>query len=327
MKEPFVAVWTLTYNHEKYISQAIESVIMQKTNFHFTLFIGEDCSTDNTRKICIKYANKFPNKIKLFLNEKNDIKKNAKTIYDACSSSGAKYIAMLEGDDYWTDPYKLQKQVDFLEANQDYSLCCHQCKILDQDTGKFLQPIKRRRLFKSNNFSFTNKELVGWGTQPLTMLIRRSNFDNGLQQKYKYCRDEHLYYHLLKEGKGYFINQEMGVYRHHGQGIHSKMPIIEKREIKYKIYKEIYIMNRDSFSLPKYFMSCMSLFRTLGLKHNKSMALKRLFEGLKLLLSFKNFCIIIRFSFLYMTFYLINFSYIKKRDVKKRKWFRSQDQR
>lgn len=115
-----VSVDMITYNHEKFIVQAIEGVLMQKTNFRFELVIGEDCSTDRTREICIEYRNKYPDIIKLLLPEKNlGVRENGLATIRACRG---KYIALCEGDDYWTDPYKLQKQVDFLEANEEYVL-------------------------------------------------------------------------------------------------------------------------------------------------------------------------------------------------------------
>src|SRR5664279_2965814 len=102
MGDPVVAVFMVTYNHEKYIAQSIESVLMQKTTFPFKLFIGEDCSTDNTRSICLEYFKQEPEKIELYLNEKNiGAIKNSHQIYKACYYSNAKYVAMLEGDDCW----------------------------------------------------------------------------------------------------------------------------------------------------------------------------------------------------------------------------------
>jgi glycosyltransferase involved in cell wall biosynthesis len=121
--ENLVSVFMITYNHERFIGQAIESVLMQKTSFQAKLFIGEDCSTDETRTICLKYKGKNPDRIEVKQNKQNiGALNNAKQIYESCFSSGAKYIAMLEGDDYWIDPYKLQKQVDFLEAHPDYAM-------------------------------------------------------------------------------------------------------------------------------------------------------------------------------------------------------------
>ena len=115
-----VSIFMLAYNQENYISQAIEGVLMQKTNFKTELVIGEDCSTDSTRSICKRYAKLYSDKIKLLLNDRNlGLGANYVRTYYQCTG---KYVAICDGDDYWTDPYKLQKQVDFLEANQDFKI-------------------------------------------------------------------------------------------------------------------------------------------------------------------------------------------------------------
>jgi len=125
-----VSVCMITYNQEKYIAEAIEGVLMQQTDFPVELIIGEDCSTDNTRNICLEYKEKHPDFIKLLLPEKNlGIMPNFIATLNACTG---KYIALCEGDDYWTDPKKLQKQVDFLEANEDFSICFHHIKIKNE---------------------------------------------------------------------------------------------------------------------------------------------------------------------------------------------------
>lgn len=113
--KPLVSVCMITYNHEKYIKDAIEGILMQKTSFPIELIIGEDCSTENTRKIVEDYAEKYPNLIFAQYSEKNlDMMNNFFNVLQAVRS---KYIALCEGDDYWTDPLKLQKQVDFLANN------------------------------------------------------------------------------------------------------------------------------------------------------------------------------------------------------------------
>ena len=115
-----VSVCMITYNHEKYIAQAIDSILMQKINFELEIIIGEDFSKDRTREIVLDYKARYPNRIKLLLQEKNaGMMQNFIDTIKVCTG---KYIALLEGDDYWTDPYKLQKQVDLLENNPDYSL-------------------------------------------------------------------------------------------------------------------------------------------------------------------------------------------------------------
>jgi glycosyltransferase involved in cell wall biosynthesis len=121
----------ITYNHEEYISKAIDSVMMQETSFDYELVIGEDCSTDRTREICIAYQNKYPNKIRLILNEKNlGAKPNFIQTFYACKGQ---YIAFLEGDDYWVSSRKLQKQVDFLETHSDYAICFTRTVCFDED--------------------------------------------------------------------------------------------------------------------------------------------------------------------------------------------------
>ena len=110
----------VTYNHEKFISEAIEGVLIQQTNFSFELIIANDASTDGSDKIINEFIANHPkgNLIKYFKHEKNvGMMQNFTFALGHCKG---KYIALCEGDDYWTDPLKLQKQVDFLEANEDY---------------------------------------------------------------------------------------------------------------------------------------------------------------------------------------------------------------
>ena len=114
-----VSIFMLTYNQEQFIAQTIESVLMQKTNFNYQLVIGEDCSNDTTRSICETYASKYPDKIKLLPALKKNIGLIANYMRTIKECNG-KYIAICDGDDYWTDAYKLQKQVDFLEKNPDF---------------------------------------------------------------------------------------------------------------------------------------------------------------------------------------------------------------
>ncbi len=120
MSEICVSIFMLTYNQEEYITQAIEGVLMQKTDFSIQLVIGEDCSTDNTRNIVLDYAKKYPDKIKPILYERNiGLIANYVKTYAQCTG---KYVAICDGDDYWIDPFKLQKQVDFLEKHHGYSI-------------------------------------------------------------------------------------------------------------------------------------------------------------------------------------------------------------
>jgi glycosyltransferase involved in cell wall biosynthesis len=128
-----VSILMVTYNHEKYIAEALDSVLMQQVDFDYEIVIGDDCSTDNTRSILIDYHRKNPDKIRLLLQERNlglYGKYNFIQTYNACQGQ---YIAMLEGDDYWISPDKLQKQVDFLDTHPNCSLCFHASKLIFED--------------------------------------------------------------------------------------------------------------------------------------------------------------------------------------------------
>jgi len=132
-----VHVLMMTYNHERYIKEAIESFLLQKTVFDCRLIIGDDCSTDNTSKIVKAYAAEYPDKITAFINNKNiGSANNYFQLLDKCI---AKYVAVLEGDDSWTDPYKLQKQVDFLEKNPDFGLVHTDVDLYEQYSSKLIK--------------------------------------------------------------------------------------------------------------------------------------------------------------------------------------------
>lgn len=136
-----VSVCCMAYNHEKYISQALDSFLMQKTSFDFEVLVGEDCSTDATRQIVLDYQSRYPEIIKMISSESNvGAQRNSKRIRE---KAVGKYISLCEGDDYWTHPDKLQKQVDYLEANLDCSMCVHAAEIVDvngQSTNQWLRP-------------------------------------------------------------------------------------------------------------------------------------------------------------------------------------------
>jgi glycosyltransferase involved in cell wall biosynthesis len=135
-KNHLVSVCMITYNQEKYIEQAIEGVLRQKCDFDFELIISNDCSTDNSHQIILNAIGKNSTEIeiKYFNQDKNlGMIENFIFAYKHCKSP---YTAMCEGDDYWTDILKLQKQINFLEANPDFSICFHSVDVLFQDGRK-----------------------------------------------------------------------------------------------------------------------------------------------------------------------------------------------
>ena len=129
--KPVVSVCCTTYNHEPYIAEAIDGFLMQETEFPFEILIRDDCSTDKTAEIVKQYANKYPQLIKPVFEKENTYSKGIKPMPQLYKIAKGKYIALCEGDDYWTDPLKLQKQVSFLERNDAYSGMGHQAIIVD----------------------------------------------------------------------------------------------------------------------------------------------------------------------------------------------------
>lgn len=259
--EPLVSIVTITYNHEPYIRKCIEGVLMQQVNFPIEFIIAEDCSTDGTLAICKEYATKYPNLIQLITSENN-----VGAIVNerrAMKAAKGKYIAFCEGDDYWTDPLKLQKQVDFLEENPEYSVTFHRCKhynVVD-DTIKDDQC----------GFLFQNNEegvdvtvemfFDKWITQPLTMVYRASMFDLDDMLKYKYYRDMHQIYHLLMNGKGYLFGFEGGVRIVHGGGIASQRSDNEVCKQSIIIAKELYSINKNAYT-KRYYLNILQWYLT-----------------------------------------------------------------
>jgi glycosyltransferase involved in cell wall biosynthesis len=131
--EPMVSVFMTTYNHENYISQALDGVLMQQVDFPYEIVVGEDKSTDRTREIVCKYQRRHPDKIRLRLSRENLYSQKLKPGWGVLRACRGKYIALCEGDDYWTDPLKLQKQVDLLEAEPEISACYTNAAIVNEN--------------------------------------------------------------------------------------------------------------------------------------------------------------------------------------------------
>ncbi len=126
-----VSITMTVYNHEKYIEQAIESVLKQQVNFKYELLIGEDCSTDNSLALIRKYEDR--EQVKIFAREKNMNQLKIRNGLDLKLRTKGEYVITLEGDDYWSDVHKLQKQVDFLDTHPDYIACAHKFSVVDRD--------------------------------------------------------------------------------------------------------------------------------------------------------------------------------------------------
>ncbi len=207
---PLVSVTMITYNHEAFIEQAVRGVIMQETDFAYELVIGEDCSSDSTRDIVRSLQKEFPDKIVLKLPECNlGVMRNSVSNKLLCRGQ---YIAECEGDDYWTDPLKLQKQVDFLEKHPDFSLVAHQCSVLRDGKLEHSEDINAPIFFDTNSLLDKNPFYT------LSLVFRNLiDFQNSIFGRID-CIDWFNSLILSKSGKACLLPDVMGVYRMHPGG-------------------------------------------------------------------------------------------------------------
>lgn len=209
---PLVDVVMVTYNHEKYIAQAIESVLMQNCDFKYQLIISDDASLDNTKKICRKYNQLYPDKI-LYLDNKANVGlvKNYKRAFDLCF---AKYIGILEGDDYWIDKDKLQKQVAILENFPEIGLVHGNFYTLQN--GKLITNIPKKEKFPEGELF--KKLLLKNLICPLTVVFRKELFDRHIDydlfiENNFSTIDYALWLGIAANSKINYINDFLGVYR------------------------------------------------------------------------------------------------------------------
>ena len=209
-----ISVHMITYNHEKYIAKAIESVLMQKGEFDLELVIGDDVSLDKTREVILKYYKKYPEIIKLNFHQKNvGPTQNFKSTLEMCTGD---YVAILEGDDFWIDEYKLNKQLEFLEKNMDYSMCFTKTKFLYEEEQRYdIQELKHIK----NSYK-VEELLKGNFIFHLTCLFRNIDIKDYPQWLWQYKILDYPM-HLLRGtyGKIGFINEVTSVYRIHNGGL------------------------------------------------------------------------------------------------------------
>ena len=253
---PLLSVCLITYNHAKYIRQAIESVLMQQVNFTWELIIADDYSTDGTREIVLEYYNRYPDFIRLILQEKNV--GPARNWLDLITTPQSKYIAYLEGDDCWIDPLKLQKQVDFLESFADVNLCTTNGFVLDNLGNKSIY-------FGYSQFFFLHDLLKGNYVLSSTVVLRRNCITSeilNLLTKF-HVTDWPLWTMILEksDARGYNLNIFAVQYNYHGNGLASSKNFLDNtlRRLKdrYTMLK-IISSNKDSLILKNYLVERIS---------------------------------------------------------------------
>ncbi|GAB2459608.1 glycosyl transferase [Hymenobacter qilianensis] len=215
-----ISIWITAYNHEEYIAEALESVLGQLTTFTYELVIGEDFSSDRTREIVLAYKARYPDRIRLYLPDKNlGMIPMTKASYDLCTG---RYIAWLDGDDYWIDPYKLQKQVEFLETNPEFSFCFHKVRIIDRIKDTFVDSVDPVHKGIDNTFS-TEHFLQVYNPVYTSSVLHRNVVGHPLPEWLLSLpfTDWGFYLILCKYGKGKYFSETMSIYRVHQRGAYS----------------------------------------------------------------------------------------------------------
>ena len=216
--QPLVSVVVLVYNHEKYIADALDGILMQKVDFEYEIVLGEDCSTDKSREIVLRYAQRHPEKFKLLLHESNiGANANQRTILSACTG---KFIAFCEGDDYWTDPLKLQKQVNILIEHPDTIICGARAKTWNENNKEFtfITPTLDKDIS-----CMTPKQFFYLGAWVKTC-TRMAPREMMLSIPSNYGMDyNQVHYLLAKNPSGTFrcLDEIVAVYREHAGGVFS----------------------------------------------------------------------------------------------------------
>lgn len=262
METPLVSVLFITYNHEKFVRQALESILMQKTNFPFNIIIGDDCSKDGTRAIIAEIANKNQDKIILSNPEKNlGPALNFIQLFYTCANSDCKYIAYLEGDDYWTDPYKLQKQADFLGANNDFVMCFGKTELKYERVSKY----RYFNEMKKDVFSF--RDILFNHYIPSNTLMFK-NIIKVFPDWYKNVSAGDIALELLlaKEGKTKFLNEDFALYRINN-GSKTSKPFVKNHDEKIFFYK--YLAKEVNFK-QKFFVYILVCRYILGKYYSKN---------------------------------------------------------
>lgn len=241
INKPVVSVCCITYNHEKYIAEALDSFLMQETDFPFEVIVRDDASPDKTANIIREYEAKYPKIIKPIYEKENGYSKGIKAGAVTYKKAIGEYIAFCEGDDYWICKDKLQKQVDFLETNSECLFCWTRFKTFDDKTKVMTEDMNTKYFNKKNTgveFGFEKFCITGWHIGMQTLVFRKKALDLEHTTKKEY-RDVFMLSNFLDKGKGYCLSDFCAVYRVHDGGIHSGTSSWNKIVTATKIYKEV----------------------------------------------------------------------------------------
>ena len=244
-KNPLVSVVIMTYNQENVIQQAIDSALAQKTDFEFEILVGDDCSTDRTGAICAEYQRRYPDKIRFITADRN-VRKLGGNGTRLRHLARGEFLAPLEGDDYWTDPEKLQKQIEVFRRHPEVTLCLSGLETLYRDgtvtyahndhfdTLLEMSPEQDGTLFDGDDY-FAHP--LG-GPIGLAM-FRKAGIPYDELCTFQYRTSFTFYFLLLKRGKGFVVKNPMTMYRKNPNGVWSGKTAFEKAKSHYEFFCEL----------------------------------------------------------------------------------------
>ncbi len=234
MTKPIASIKVLTYNHEKFIGRCLDSLLKQKTEYPYEIVVGDDGSADGTRDILLEYQSRYPHKVVPVISETN--KGSLHNSFKVTWATKGKYQLVCDGDDYWIDPLKLQKQVAFMEDHPDYSMI-HADMIFVDEKGREQEPspyfIDRKSLYRTGDvfWSLWDRNFINTNTVCL-----RNDFYKALtpntekeMEKMWFIHDYWYWLLLAKMAKVGFINEKMAAYRTHAENITVKGNFLQKR--------------------------------------------------------------------------------------------------
>lgn len=266
-KKPLVIICCPTFNHEHYLRDALDGFVMQKTDFPFVAIVHDDASTDKTSTVIQEYAEKYPDIILPILEKENQYSKKDGSINlimkKAIAVTRAKYIAMCEGDDYWTDPFKLQKQVDFLETHPMYGICFTECLVRENGNNKLLH----QTWCKSNVVTFDSLLNNGNQITTLTSLYLANYYKEyeNLKKPMWPLGDYPLWLYITQKKPAYKLPDVTSVYRVLGESASHSTDI--KKQFYFSLaileIKIFYAKLQHKSLLKFYFRRCKFILRRI----------------------------------------------------------------
>ncbi len=234
MTEPIASIKVLTYNHKKFIGRCLDSLLEQKTDFPFEIVVGDDGSTDGTKEILLDYQKRYPDIVVPVISETN--KGPLHNSFHVTWATKGKYQLVCDGDDYWIDPLKLQKQIDFMEANPDYSML-HSNVIFVDEKGREQEPspyfVERETLYKTGDvfWDLWDKNFINTNTMCLRYDLYKALTPKTEEEVEKlwFIHDYWYWLKLAQVGKLGFMDEKMAAYRSHSENITVKGDFLRKR--------------------------------------------------------------------------------------------------